>query len=167
MLANEILDMDKFDPTPTHYFCKMLHDKGLVRKYLTQNIDNLEERAGWERKDICQAHGANFGAYCAKCRKPQSQDTLRRHIKEEKVLYCDDEDCKGPVKPDITFFGEGLPASFFEAAEIVHEADLLIVIGTALAVGPFNSVVDMISDKVPKVLINMENTAYSGYEFDD
>ena len=29
-LANTFLDLEKYDPTPTHYFCKMLQDKGLV-----------------------------------------------------------------------------------------------------------------------------------------
>lgn len=134
--------MDRFDPTPTHYFCKMLHNKGLLHKYMTQNIDNLEERAGWEREDIVQAHGANFGAYCSKCRKPADQETLRKHIKEEKVLICDQKGCDFPVKPDITFFGEGLPEAFFSAIGIVNQADLLIVIGTALAVSPFNCTVD-------------------------
>lgn len=54
-----------------------------------------------------------------------------------------------------------------EAFRTVIKADLLIVIGTALAVGPFNQIVNVISDKVPKVLINMENTAYSGFDFED
>jgi NAD-dependent histone deacetylase SIR2 len=52
--------------------------------------------------------------------------------------------------------------------EIQHnDIDLLIVIGTALAVGPFNQIVNIISDTTPKVLINMENTDYSGFEFCD
>ena len=34
-LASSFLDMDKFDPTPTHFFCKLLTDKGLTYQYLT------------------------------------------------------------------------------------------------------------------------------------
>lgn len=41
----------------------------------------------------------------------------------------------------------------------------MIVIGTALAVGPFNTVVDKV--EVPQVLINMQNTKESGYDFCD
>lgn len=37
--------------------------------------------------------------------------------------------------------------------------------GTGLAVSPFNSIVDQVKDEVPKVLINLENTDYSGYDF--
>ena len=45
-LSNEFLDTTKFNPTPTHYFIKMLEDMGILRYNLTQNIDNLEEKTG-------------------------------------------------------------------------------------------------------------------------
>jgi len=51
-LAQGFLDMDKFEATPTHHFCKLLDDKKYLQKYLTQNIDNLEEKAGFKREDI-------------------------------------------------------------------------------------------------------------------
>ena len=36
---------------------------------LTQNIDNLEEKAGLDMDSkVVQAHGANFGATCSKCK---------------------------------------------------------------------------------------------------
>jgi NAD-dependent histone deacetylase SIR2 len=49
--------------------------------------------------------------------------------------------------------------------DFANQVDLMIVMGTALAVGPFNSVVGKV--KCPAVLINLQNTAESGYEFDD
>lgn len=78
---------------------------------------------------------------------------LLQGIKDSKVVYC--KHCEGPVKPNITFFGEALPQEFCEEMGKVNNADLLIVIGTALAVAPFNGMVDMIPDSVRKVLINM------------
>ena len=51
------------------------------------------------------------------------------------------EICDGPIKPDITFFGESLPQKFmtiWENLSKTKDCDLLIVIGTALAVSPFN-----------------------------
>jgi NAD-dependent SIR2 family protein deacetylase len=68
-LAESFLSLDKFEATPTHHFCKMLYDKEMVKHYLTQNIDNLESKAGFTQDQIVQAHGANFGAVCAKCGK--------------------------------------------------------------------------------------------------
>jgi NAD-dependent SIR2 family protein deacetylase len=51
-------------------------------------------------------------------------------------LQCSDEQCKGPVKPNIVFFGEQLPKEFFKAIDPknLSQADLLLVMGTALAV---------------------------------
>jgi len=39
-------DMEGVVPTSTHYFVRLLQDKGLLHKYLTQNIDDLESIAG-------------------------------------------------------------------------------------------------------------------------
>jgi NAD-dependent SIR2 family protein deacetylase len=35
MLAKTFLDLDNYDPTPTHHFCKLLENKGWVKKYMT------------------------------------------------------------------------------------------------------------------------------------
>jgi NAD+-dependent protein deacetylase SIR2 len=63
---------------------------------------------------VVQAHGANRGASCAKCRKDADMVKLQQSIKDEQVMRCG---CGGPVKPDITFFGEGLPQEFFKACK--------------------------------------------------
>lgn len=68
-LAESFLSLDKFDATPTHHFCKLLFDKDIVKHYVTQNIDNLESKAGFTNEQILQAHGANFGATCSRCKK--------------------------------------------------------------------------------------------------
>ena len=39
-------DLENYEPTPTHYFIRMLELKGLLHLNLTQNIDNLEEKTG-------------------------------------------------------------------------------------------------------------------------
>jgi len=170
-LAETFLDMNKYSATPTHHFCKLLHDKKILFKYMTQNIDNLESDAGFTQEDIVQAHGANFGATCSKCGNKQDRQKLEDCISKGEVMWCSNEDCKGPVKPDIVFFGEGLPTSFFTTMMALEDTtiDLLIVIGTALAVHPFASIVDVITkkDKCESVLINMENTATHGYDFDN
>ena len=43
----------------------------------------------------------------------------------------------------------------------------MIVIGTALAVSPFNQSVNKIKDKCPCILLNLENTADNGFDFED
>ena len=49
----------------------------------------------------------------------------------------------------------------------IEDADLMIVMGTALSVAPFNHTINCVPKDVPKVLINMENTAVSGFDFDN
>ena len=95
-------------------------------------------------------------------------ELLQKSIRENKVMYCKDEKCKGPVKPDIIFFGESLPEEFLTALnpDEMAKTDLLLVMGTALAVSPFNSIVRMVPKNVIKVLFNMENTDKTGgYDF--
>lgn len=113
---------------------------------------------------VRQAHGANRGGHCGVCKEKMDAKVLAEHITKGEVMRCTKDGCKGPVKPDITFFGEGLPPSFFEAWDKMQDkpmkeddedpeserkykdggCDLMIVIGTALAVGPFNQSVNKI-----------------------
>ena len=62
-------DLSQHECTPTHHFIKLLDDKGLLFKCMTQNIDNLEEKSGIRMEKVLQAHGSNRGAHCATCRK--------------------------------------------------------------------------------------------------
>ena len=80
---------------------------------------------------------------------------------KQKLNQVNSDECGGPIKPNITFFGEDLPEEFEEAAtdiKLDREIDLLIVIGTALAVYPFCNIVDLVGKRTPKVLINMSLT---------
>jgi NAD-dependent SIR2 family protein deacetylase len=64
------------------------------------------------------------------------------------------------VKPDIVFFGEGLPSKFRELSRRdFAECDLLIIIGTSLKVNPFASLAALVRENVPRVLINNEKVA--------
>ncbi|KAJ1806338.1 NAD-dependent protein deacetylase sirtuin-2, partial [Coemansia sp. RSA 2599] len=76
------------------------------------------------------------------------------------------------VKPDITFFGEGLPSRFFDLLEQdFAKCDLLIVMGTSLLVQPFASLVNDVSSSVPRLLINRVRVGEAkvrgpGFDFD-
>lgn len=92
-------------------------------------------------------------------------------MKKGEVLRCKrtmakGKSCNGPIKPLITFFGEKLPRPFVDALTTIEkeDIDLLIVVGTALAVAPFNTIVDKL--KCPQVLVNLTNTDAAGFDFD-
>lgn len=65
--------------------------------------------------------------------------------------------CGGLVKPDIVFFGEQLPKSFYSAPQIVGKADLAIIIGTSLKVNPFAYLAQIIPPEAPVILINRDD----------
>ena len=91
---------------------------------------------------------------------------LRESIKKGVVYRCSDQSCLGPVKPNLVLFKEQLPSDFFLKKDAIKTADLVIVMGTALAVAPFNTLIDLAPKNIPMVLINRENTkSYSGYDF--
>lgn len=63
----------------------------------------------------------------------------------------------GIMKPDIVFFGEGLPDTFHEAmAEDKSKCDLLLVIGSSLKVRPVALIPSSLPAHVPQILINRE-----------
>ena len=146
----------------------------MVKYYLTQNIDNLESKAGFRPDDIVHAHGANVGATCAgydpddgsRCNEKADPQELRECIKDAKVLRC--KVCDKPIKPDIYFYGEGFPQKFLDVLETfaANPCDLLIIMGSNLGIAPFNRIVDE-AGKCPKVLINPKNTADRGWQFKD
>lgn len=152
-----------FLPSKTHYFIKLLNEEGLLLRCYTQNIDTLEDVAGVPQEKLVFAHGSFTSAHCISCRKKYSCEYVRKDIFNDEIPYC--EECKGLVKPDIVFFGEPLPRRFYNLIDDDFSAcDLLLVMGTALAVQPFGSLPYMVNDDVPRVLINMESVGDFDYD---
>lgn len=132
-------DMDKYEPTLTHYFISYVHKRlKLLDMYFTQNIDSLEEKAGLPSSKIVAAHGNSSGAKCPKCKKSKSVDKFKEKVRNEEIYYC--EECGDvPIKPNIVFFGENLPGSFFDNMEKLSDSDLGIIVGSSMVVSPFNA----------------------------
>lgn len=84
----------------------------------------------------------------------------------------DDEDytiaAAGVMKPDITFFGEALPATFHDRI-IDHDrdqADLVIVIGTSLKVAPVAEVPGILPPNVPQIYINKTRCTHVDFDIE-
>lgn len=152
-------------PTITHKFFSLLHQKGLLRRIYTQNIDALEYLAGVPEDKIVEAHGSFQTSYCTSCKKTYDLKWLKTEIfdpdRNEGVPKC--EACKGVVRPNVVLFGESLPNRFWVNITPDFEAcDLLLVFGTSLVVSPFNTLVAKPSNSVPRVYINMTKPGSSG-----
>ncbi|KAL0247013.1 hypothetical protein I308_104046 [Cryptococcus tetragattii IND107] len=163
-LAKEIYPGRHF-PTPTHYLLQLFNQHNLLKRVFTQNIDTLETLAGLPPHLIVEAHGSFAAAHCLKCRREvDREEVLKAGVRKGEVVRCNatvktmgkGKKCGGLVKPDIVFFGEGLPDRFFKFVPELRKCDLLIVIGTSLQVQPFASLVDHVPSTCPRLLINRD-----------
>ena len=76
---------------------------------------------------------------CLSCGKTWTFEIIAAMVQEDRVPVCDA--CGGLVKPDITFFGEQLPAGALEEAfSLASRADLMLVLGSTLLVQPAASI---------------------------
>lgn len=151
--AKEFFPGVNYLPNKGHYFLTLLQEKGKLSKYYTQNIDGLERFAGLEKEKVIEAHGTFSEAACVNCKAEYDIELLKEKIFRDEDVKC--PVCSGWVKPKIVFFGEALPAMFFEDAEIDCEfCDQLICMGTSLEVFPFAGVADAPRHNIPRLLIN-------------
>ncbi|HMB02002.1 MAG TPA: Sir2 family NAD-dependent protein deacetylase [Spirochaetota bacterium] len=151
-----------FKPNAGHCFIKELETAGKLRRVYTQNIDNLELKAGIKKVIAC--HGTMQTAHCLACGRKYSYEDIRDNIAAGKVPLCSCKD-RGLIKPDVVFFGESLPAVFFSNYQQDFSAcDLLLVIGSSLSVEPVASLPRLVPADAVKILIN--NQSNTGFEFD-
>lgn len=114
---------------------------------VTQNVDNLHEQAGSSL--VLHLHGELM-----KLRSERNPDLIY-DINEG---WEQDLDARGEdgalLRPHIVFFGESVPM-FEKACDVVAAADILIVVGTSLAVYPAASLVYYVRDRqVPIYLVD-------------
>jgi len=152
-----------YDPTPAHFFIKLLHNKGILLRCYTQNIDSLERQAGLPEDKLIAAHGNFDKAHVVQ--SDEEAPEVEVGIEELKAALDRGEEGwqalrrekGGLVKPKIVFFGESLPESFLQNHQRdLADCDLLIVLGTSLVVAPFNSLVGLAARSAPRLLVNRE-----------
>lgn len=125
------MDARGIQPNITHKVLAELEKMGKLKAVITQNIDGLHQLAG--SKKVIELHGATTRNYCEKCRKKYPSDYI--YESKEAVPHC--TVCGGIVRPDVTLYGEQLPAGAYESAvKAIKEADMFIVAGTSLKVYP-------------------------------
>ncbi|KAL7871140.1 hypothetical protein SRHO_G00086370 [Serrasalmus rhombeus] len=139
-------------PNYIHYFIRMLHQKGLLLRMYTQNIDGLEKMCGIPDDKLVEAHGSFATASCHLCYTPFPAEEAKTAIMSDSVPTC--SFCSATVKPNVVFFGEDLPETYFQHAQDFPRADLLMIMGTSLQIEPFASLVNTVKSNVPRLLLN-------------
>jgi NAD-dependent deacetylase len=121
------------EPNAGHFALAALERAGLVDAVVTQNIDQLHERAG--TKNLIEVHGSIRTATCPACAESYPRKAVLAQLEGADAPAC--ERCGGILKPDVVFFGELLPTAAIDRAfELARSAALLLVVGTSLEVHP-------------------------------
>ncbi len=111
---------------------------------VTQNIDDLHERAGSSR--VLHLHGEIF--------KMRSElDESRVFPIRDDIRMGDRAPDGGQMRPHIVWFEEPVPL-IAEAGRFVHGADIFLIIGTSLAVYPAAGLIDFAGLRIPKFILD-------------
>jgi NAD-dependent deacetylase len=120
-------------PNPAHEALVELERKDLLEGVITQNIDRLHRAAG--SRTVVEVHGSIDTSSCRDCEAAYGIGDVDGLFDADGVAVC--ADCGGAVKPDVVLFGELLPEkAMAQAQRLAEEAELMLCIGSSLAVHP-------------------------------
>ena len=140
-------------PNDCHKALAKLEEMGKLKAVVTQNIDDLHQRAG--SKNVLELHGTLYKNYCMKCGKTFDLDYVTA---DEGITRCDV--CGGIVRPDVVLYEEGLDqGTIYKSVDHISKADLLIVGGTSLNVYPAAGLLNYYRGS-KLVLVNKSATPY-------
>jgi len=146
----KLLDLSA-DPNYIHYAMADMEEKGLLKCVITQNGDNLHQRAG--SKHVIDFHGNVYDNTCPNCGKTFHPSVVADC---EGVPYCE---CGGIIRPGILLFDE-IPDMHKIMALIkeLNKSDLLIVAGTSLKVSSAHRLLKNYKGRM--VILNLDPTPY-------
>ena len=139
-------------PNAAHFALAKLEKKFDVQ-IITQNVDDLHERAGSTK--ILHLHGE------LKKSRSTVDENLIYDIDGWEIKKGDRCEKGSQLRPHIVWFGEAVP-NIIAASKLSAEADILLVIGTSLNVYPAAGLLNYVSDNVPKYLIDPNGLAVAG-----
>jgi NAD-dependent deacetylase len=120
-------------------------EKDYTIQIITQNVDNLHERAG--STNVLHLHGELF-----KVRSTQDENMVY-DLDGWELKWGDTCELGSQLRPNIVWFGEAVPL-ISTAFSIAKTADIFVVIGTSLAVYPAASVIEYVNPGVIKYIID-------------
>jgi NAD-dependent deacetylase len=124
------------DPNAAHEAIAELEVLDRLDCVITQNIDNLHQKAGNHSSKVYELHGNMNWIRCLECgNRYPLKEILRESGASSEVPFC--SHCGGILKPDVIFFGESLPEETLrDATWHANHCDLMIVVGSSLVVYP-------------------------------
>lgn len=143
-------------PSGAHLALARLEAGGYLHCLVTQNVDGLHRAAG--HQEVVEVHGSLARAHCVRCGQDHPVSILDREVSSPAdVPRCR---CGGPVKPAVVLFEETLPEeAITRAFAEARRADLFIVVGSSLEVGPVNQLPRLaVESGADLAIINLDPT---------
>ncbi len=147
------------EPNAGHHAVAEWQRRADVR-VITQNIDDLHERAG--SRHVAHLHGSLFEFRCSRC-GTQYLGELDEMPEPTASLHPPLCECGGHIRPGVVWFGEPLPDEpWQEAVEAVACADIVVVVGTSGIVYPAAGLpAAALAQGIPVVEVNPDITPLS------
>ena len=162
----------KWKATLSHFFVQVLHDKGLLLRLYSQNIDGLDFQLSLPPEKIVNVHGSLGEIKCEFCGTEHPIEQFREEVRSKiKDIYGTDplapavssnilcSRCgRAGLKPATVMYGCDLPPKVLRsiAQDFPAAVELLIVAGTSLTVSPACQLVERVHPSVPRLLVNRE-----------
>jgi NAD-dependent protein deacetylase/lipoamidase len=129
------------EPNAGHRAITDLERRGKLDRVITQNVDGLHQAAGTDPARVIEVHGTVHEVVCMSCdERAPMQRALDRVRAGEADPHC--RTCGGILKSATISFGQNLvPTDIEAAASAARRADLLLAVGSTLAVYPVADVV--------------------------
>jgi len=149
------------EPNPAHLAIAELEKLGKLSAVVTQNVEELHQKAGNSPEKVLELHGNMWKIRCLECEAPYPWEEAYCQLEQGKMVEnC--PRCGGLLKPATIAFGQQLPIKTLkEAQQRSCSCDLFISIGSSLVVYPAAFLPQMAKDSGAKlVIINREPTPF-------
>lgn len=175
-------------PNSGHRAVAALERRGLISGVITQNVDGLHSAAG--SSNVIDLHGRLSRVMCMACDARFPREEIHAALEarngdwEPHVLHINPDGdvdvqpsdldtftmvdclvCAGPLKPDVVYFGETVPADrVAEAMGMLEDARSLLVLGTSLTVySGRRFVMRAAAQQIPVAIVNQGPTRGDEY----
>ncbi len=146
----------KAEANRAHIVLAEMEKNGLLMEVITQNIDNLHQKAG--NTVVHEFHGNSRNLICTK-----SGELLPAAHADLDALPPIHPATGGLLKPDFIFFGEGIPRIAYDASlKAAAESDVFLVIGTTGEIMPASQIPYLAKENGATIIeVNTEESNYT------
>ena len=125
----------KAKPNPGHFALAELEKMKLIKAIITQNVDELHQKAGAIM--VYEVHGNINRFTCLGCRASYTKDQVLNKLKKERGSAPQCDYCTAPLRPSVVLFGENLPNfEKYMSVDLAKKSEVMLIAGSSLTVAP-------------------------------